>query len=214
MLPVHMSYYNEVNDWLLTGGDLSLAEDLTGKQPEETARSLIEQGVSWVLDVRSEWTDADVWKKVDPSVRYCHAPIIDRWGHRPNESWYLAVEDFVGRFLNADEPGAKLYTHCHMGINRGTSAAMLALLTENPALDPYDAFLAIREVRPIAGLVYAGEVGRRHLVKQGDLEAAKAFPKRLEDYWQWNPELSAAVNRGIAYYRSKEGGTLVVPRSV
>lgn len=204
-------FCNDVNDWLITGGDLDLAADVTGKLSFETIYDLVDRGVTHVLDVRSEWTDAEDWEEFAPDVWYEHAPIIDQWGHQPKEEWYLAVESFVRHFLAWAPPGAKLYTHCHMGINRGTSAAMLALLTADPDLDPYDAFLAIRDVRPIAGLVYAEEVGKRHLRNRGAEPAELAlFAKELNDYWSWNPELTAAVNRGIAYYRSKEGGTIKV----
>jgi predicted protein tyrosine phosphatase len=200
------SFCNDVADWLITGGDLSLAFDLTEKTGEETAQELIARGVTHVLDVRSEWTDAKVWASVDPTIQYCHAPIVDSHSHYVGESWYRAVEDFVEKFWLESHEGDKLYVHCHMGINRGTSAAMLALLTVDETLDPYDAFLLVREARPIAGLVYAEQVGRRHLKNQG-LPVAE-FNAKMRDYW--SSDRIKEVNRGIAYYRTQEGGTIKV----
>src|SRR5690606_42443 len=98
-----------------------------------------------------------------PADAYHHAPIDDRWNYTPVEDWYKAVEAATRQCLDA---GGRLYAHCHMGINRGPSAAMLALLTQNPDLDPFDAFLTIREARPAAGLVYAEAVGVRHLLNR------------------------------------------------
>lgn len=199
-------FCNDVNDWLITGGDLSLAQDVTGRSPEATALALIERGVSFVLDVRSEWSDAGVWQDVDPSVQYCHAPIIDSHRHKPVEAWYGAVEDFVERFWLESGEGDRMYVHCHMGINRGTSAAMLALLTVDPLMDPFDAFLAVREARPVAGVVYGEHVGMRHL--RDDPEGQAEFLRKWNNYW--TPALIQSVNRGIAYYRTKEGGTIKV----
>lgn len=201
-----MDYCNDVTSWLTTGGDLSLAADLTGNNPEVTIAELIGRGVTHVLDVRSEWTDADLWGQVAPGVRYCHAPIIDDHSHFCGESWYKAVEGFVSDFLANAKPGDRLYSHCHMGVNRGTSAAMLALLVENPDLDPYVAFRIVREARPVAGLVYAEQVGMRHLKNRG--RPVVEFKKAMRDYW--TADRRTSVNRGIAYYRTQEGGTLKV----
>ena len=209
------SFYNEVNDWLLVGGDLLIAEHLTGMDELETIAHLIGEGVTHVIDARSEWTDLTAWIAGGmPTANYCYAPIIDQWDHQPPEDWYVKVETFVRNFLENRSEGDRLYVHCHMGVNRGPSAAMLALLTADPSLSPWDAFLAIREARTIAGVVYAEYVGLRHLVRAnlGDDDALYRdlgeFRDRMEDYW--NPERIGQVNRGIAYYRGKERSTLVM----
>lgn len=204
------TFYNDVNDWLSVGGDLDLALDLTGQDHATTIAKLREHGVTHVLDLRSEWDDLATWAANGlPAENYCHAPIIDSWRHAPAESWYEAVEDFVKEFWLNSLEGDRLYVHCHMGINRAPSAAMLALLTTNPEMHPYEAFLMIREVRPAAGLVYADVVGARHIaMSSGNLAALDGFVQMINDYW--SPEMIREVNRGIAYYRSIEGGTLVV----
>lgn len=213
------SFYNDVNDWLSVGGDLDLARDVTGQDFATTIASLRTHGVTHVLDVRSEYNDKTTWVQAGlPAENYHLAPIIDSRRHTPDEGWYRAVQDFVQRFWLDSAEGDRLYVHCHMGINRAPSAAMLALLAVDPTMHPYEAFLQIREARPVAGLVYAEAVGVWHLfetlgidnfTEDDDLPAEVVdFHQMMQDYW--TPELSKAVNRGIAYYRSKEGGTLKV----
>lgn len=215
------SFYNHVTEWLLTGGDFDLARDLTGQDAATTIAQLRAEGVTHVLDVRSEWENKAEWVAggIEPD-NYFRSPIIDSRSHIPDERWFTEVEDFVEQFwMNSDE-GDVLYVHCHMGINRGPSAAMLAMLTVDPLMHPLDAFLRIREARPAAGLVYAEAVGIRHLLnmeaitaddltKAGELPASVVlFSAAMDNYW--TPEKIREVNRGIAFYRDAEGGTLVV----
>lgn len=210
------TFFNDVNDWLSVGGDLDLAEVMTGQDYATTIKQLFDHGVTHVLDVRSEWQDRRTWSDNGlPVGYYAHVPIIDSWNHRPDEGWYAGVTTFVKRFLENRMPGDRLYCHCHMGINRGPSAAMVALLTENSSLAPEDAFLAIREARDAAGLVYAESIGIRHIshnTRNRDddhgYRTMSNFRKFMQDYW--TGDRITQVNRGIAYYRDVEGGTVVV----
>jgi protein-tyrosine phosphatase len=188
------TFYNEVNDWLLVGGDLDLAADVAGLSPTEAVAELQSNGVTHVLDCRSEWSDQEAWGL--PEGHYCHAPIIDLRGHTPPEEWYIAVENFVLRFWYEGFYGDRLYVHCQMGVNRGPSAAMLALLTVEDDLDPWAAFHMIRQARPVAGLVYAEFVGMRHLSQRGD--CFEDFAQQMADYWtperidvSWNERWAA-----------------------
>lgn len=199
-------FCNDVTEWLLTGGDLSLAQDLTGKQAAYTVADLVARGVTHVLDVRSEWSDVKVWADLAPDVKYCHAPITDSHSHFVGEHWYRKVEEFTEGFWLDSHEGDVLYVHCHMGINRGPSAAMVAMLALDETLDPYDAFLILREARPVAGLIYAEQVGRRHLKNLG--KPVAEFNAQMKSYW--TSDRIKEVNRGIAYYRSAEGGTIKV----
>lgn len=214
-------FFDDVNNWLSVGGDADLARDLTGQDHATTISQLRDHGVTHVLDVRSEWEDRDKWVAEGLSPEnYHHVPIIDRWGHVPSEDWFETVEAFVQRFWMESAEGDRLYVHCHMGINRAPSTAMLALLSVDPLMHPLDAFLQIRNARPAAGLVYAEAVGVRHLLNMeavtaddlteaGELPASVVlFSAALEAYW--TPERVKEVNRGIAFYRDHEGGTLVV----
>lgn len=210
-------FYNDVNEWLSVGADLDMARGLTGLPHTLTVDALRDRGVTHVLDLRSEWEDQDAWTRRGLAAEnYCHAPITDSNRHIPAESWYTTVEEFVERFW-LDPEGNRLYVHCHMGINRAPSAAMLALLTVNENLSPFEAFLAIREARPAAGLVYAEHVGVRHLLNAEGMtefteddtlpQSVVEFGAMLDAYW--TPELVRSVNKGISYFRTKEGGTRV-----
>lgn len=215
-----MDYFNDVNDWLSVGGDLDLAEDVTGQTYAELIDGLVAHGVTHVLDLRSEWEDERAWLFCAPAVTYWHNPVIDQWGYIPDEKWFTNVEGYVRHFQSIRAEGDRLYMHCHMGINRAPSAAMLALLTVDPSLDPYEVFLQIREARPIAGLVYAQAVGIRHLlnvagVTTEDLIAAGGLPADAREYSDaiksyWTPERREERRIGIAWYRSQEGGTIEV----
>ena len=213
------AYYNDVNEWLSVGGDIDLARDLTRQDYQTTIAQLREHGVTHVIDLRSEWSDESEWVAggLDPA-NYSYIPIVDSQNHSPSEAWFTAVEAAVCRFWLESSEGDRLLTFCHMGINRSPSAAMLALLTVDPLLDPFEAFLKIREARPAAGLVYAEAVGIWHLLNaegveeltpDDDLpESVVVFSAAMKDYW--TPEMIRSVNRGIAYYRSQEGSTTIV----
>lgn len=212
------TYFNDVNDWLSVGGDLDLARDVTGQDFPTTIAQLRAHGVTHVLDLRSEWTNAVDWLNAGLGARnYHHAPIIDSRSHIPSEDWFCQAEDFIRTFWMESADGDRLYVHCHMGINRAPSTAMLALLTVDPYMTPMDAFMAVRGARPEAGLVYAEAVGIRHLlaVEGVELELGDDLPTSVVLFSAamrayWTPELRQTVHRGIAYYRDREGGTLKV----
>lgn len=213
------AYYNDVNDWLTIGGDLDLAEDVTGQTYAETIDDLVAHGVTHVLDLRSEWEDERAWLFCAPAVVWRHNPVIDKWGHIPDEKWFTNTENFVQHFQSNMVLGDRLYMHCHMGVNRAPSAAMLALLTVDPDLDPYDAFMQIRQAREVAGVVYAEAIGIRHLLNVGGVttedltthglpDDVVAYSHAIKSYW--TPERREERRIGIAWYRDQAGGTLEV----
>ncbi len=212
------TFYNDVNEWLSVGGDISLAQDLTGQSYTETIAQLRDHGVTHVLDLRLKWevrNDHALWADAGvPAANVLNVPINDSWGYIPPEEWFATVEAFVQNFWLDSFEGDRLYVHCHMGINRGPSAAMLALLTVDPLLNPLDAFLQVRSAREAAGIVYGEAVGIRHLlnVEGIDLGPMDELPVSVT-LWShavnayWTPELRQSVNQGIAFYRDAERGT-------
>lgn len=211
------TFYNDVNEWLTIGCDIELAAHTMGGTVKDAIGALADHGVTHVLDCRIESTDEDFWRSagLSPSS-YLRCPIVDNYNHSPAESWFREVETFIRHFLLNRDFGDRIYVHCHMGINRGPSAAMLALLTYDPNMSPWDAFLAIREARSITGLVYAEAVGVRHIINRGldtqaDDDAVYAdtcdFRALLNAYW--TPERWEEARKGIAFYRSSEGTRVV-----
>jgi len=59
--------------------------------------------------------------------------------------------------------GGVLFTHCHMGINRGPSAGFAVLLRQG--WDPVDALDAIRKARPISVVAYADAALLWHFIR-------------------------------------------------
>lgn len=160
--------YNDVNGWLTVGADLDLALMMLGQPYHKTIGQLSDHGVTHVLDVRIERNDRDLWVAAGlPAENYAHVPVVDQRGYSPPESWFCGVEESVRGFLSGREFGDRLYVHCQMGVNRGPSAAMLALLTYDKTMTPWGAFMEVREARPMAGIVYSVDVGSRHIVNEG-----------------------------------------------
>lgn len=186
-MPITMTFFDDVNDWLSVGGDLDLAAEMTGDDFEVTISQLMEHGVTHVLDLREEWDDQELWLEMGlPVENYCHAPIVDDREHTPPEWWFTKIEDFVRWFWANSYEGDRLYVHCMIGVNRGPSAAMLALLTIEPEMHPWHAFTLVREARPCAGLVYSPFVGARHVTKNPSdsyEESAPEFVERVRAYW-------------------------------
>lgn len=186
--------YDDVNDWLTVGGDVELAEACAGQNYRDTVDELLAHGVTHVIDARSECCDSDLWYEAGlPLANYCYAPIVDQRGFVPPEAWFQDVENFVRRFVAKYSEGDRLYVHCFAGVNRGPSVAMLALLTVNPDLSPMEAFLQVREARPVAQLIYAEHIGMRHLLNTKGLTAddlvdglpseVAAFRESVQTYW-------------------------------
>lgn len=172
------SFYNDVNDWLSVGGDLELAAHLTGLRHTEVVEQLRQHGVTHVIDAQDLWRADELWALGES---HCYAPIEDSRSHTPPEEWYVTIENFVTDFWDNSFHGDRLYVHCQMGINRGPSVAMLALLTVDPEMHPFDAFLRVREARPVAGVVYAKHIGERHIATRGGTPGS--FIRMIEDYW-------------------------------
>ena len=151
-----------VTSYLAVGGDLPADEEAAVRDLSE----LVEiGGITHVLDVRQE-AQEELWSYVpEATYRWCG---IDDAGQRVPDAWF---EDIVGWALAAlAQPGSRLLTHCHMGINRGPSAGFAVLL--GLGWDPVQAIEAIRRARPIANVWYAEDaLGWHH--RRTDASAAQ-----------------------------------------
>jgi protein-tyrosine phosphatase len=145
-----MANVSRITDRLLTGGDLPLDIGPSGMLLD--LRDLESEGVTHILDNRSEWSDEPFVARFAPGIRYLHNGQEDS-GQRMPDEWFNRGARFA---LQAFErPGTCVLAHCHMGINRGPSMAFAILLAQG--LDPVAALDAILAARPIVGLAYAAD---------------------------------------------------------
>ena len=85
--------------------------------------------------------------------------------------------------------------HCHMGVNRGPSMALAMLLDEG--WDVVDALNAIRDARPIAGVIYAKDAVRAVGARKGRSERDVATDlARVSDWFNENQiDISTIIRR-------------------
>ena len=135
-----------VHSGLIVSGDLPTEERAARSQLADWAQL----GVTHIVDVREEWSDAALVERYAPQMSYVSAGCDDFGGKRA-DAWFAAVLDELGDALR--DPAAVVLVHCHMGVNRGPSMAFRLLLEQG--WDAVDALNAIRRSRPIAALIYA-----------------------------------------------------------
>ncbi|MCC5952032.1 MAG: dual specificity protein phosphatase family protein [Acidimicrobiia bacterium] len=109
-------------------------------------------GVTDILDVRGEWTDADLVASVAPDIAYHHLGVNDA-GTPRDPAWFDAGAAIAR--TTAARSDSTLVVHCHMGINRAPSMVLAILLDRG--WDPIDALTVIRHARPIAAVAYADD---------------------------------------------------------
>lgn len=133
-----------ITEDLAVGGDLSLDTVVEHEQ----ALDIIGQGVTQIIDMRSEAQDHVLWEQ--HGIRYEWHGTDDAHGHS------IPAEVFDGVVLAARREfkrGGKVFVHCHMGVNRGPSGGFAILLDRG--MDPIPAFDLIRSKRRQAFVAYA-----------------------------------------------------------
>ena len=130
-----------------------------------------------IVDVRVEANDAPLVAELAPQVGYLHHGIDDA-GQRVAARFF---DTTVGFAVEAIDAGGVVLAHCHMGINRGPSLGFAILLHQG--WDPIDALTAIREVREIAYVDYAGDALVWHHERLG--HSSSALWNDLERVSEW-----------------------------
>lgn len=178
-----------VTEWLLISGDLP-------SRPVDAAQKLqewLEAGVTDIVDVRGEWSDAQVVKDLAPHVRYHYLGTHDD-GTEQDDVWFHAGIKAL-RIAQQHENSVTM-VHCHMGVNRGPSMAFAYLLDQG--WDPIAALTAIRTARPIAGIIYAPDAIRAltpALTERGlDIDVVK---KEVDEWFDRNDVDIATIIRQI-----------------
>ena len=149
-----------VTPQLAVGGDLDAGDRTHGLIQ---LMELVQLGVTHVVDVRSEWSDAELLLHHAPELRYLHHGMDDA-GQRVPAEWFERAVSWVEAAWAAD-PDAVVLSHCHMGINRGPSLGFAILLAQG--WDPVEAITAIRAARPQANVWYAADALDWHHARTG-----------------------------------------------
>jgi len=178
----------KITDLLWTGGDLP-------DPPAEAQRAIRawqELGIGAVIDNRVEWSDEELVAAAAPEMDYLHAGVDDAGQVMP-DWWFDTVTSFA---LGHIDQGSGVLVHCHMGINRGPSAAFAVLLAS--WWDPIDAIDLIRTSRPIAAVAYA-ENALDWWHRQTDMRASDRADERqrLIDWRRSNPHDTVRIMRDI-----------------
>jgi hypothetical protein len=113
------------------------------------------EGITDVFDMRGEADDSEFIHANSEQITSHWFGVDDNGGQRSNQ-WF---ESFVAMaFEILQDPERKILVHCHMGVNRGPSALYAIMIAIG--WDHLDALRKIRDVRPIAGLIYAADAVR------------------------------------------------------
>lgn len=131
---------------------IAVSGDLDPARAADQLAEWVAAGVTDVLDVRGEANDARRVAAHAPTLRYHWLGTHDD-GDRQASSWFDEIATVVDRVLA--DPDRRLIVHCHLGVNRGPSATLAALLLQG--LHPIEAMDAIRAARPVASMMYAGD---------------------------------------------------------
>jgi hypothetical protein len=167
-----------VDDSIAISGDLPSH----GVRKFEQLDRWIEEGITDVIDVREERDDSEFIREYSDIN-----PIwlgVDDCGRRRDPEWFENLVKVAGDILA--DPSRSVLVHCHMGVNRGPSAAYAILLDQG--WHHLDALRAIREARPIAGIIYAPDAAEWFTNREvGSLSAALERRREVEDWLDRNP---------------------------
>ena len=157
---------------------------VTGDLPTDrrAARSQLAKwvrlGVTHIVDVRAEWSDASLVAVHAPHINYVWAGCDDSGGRRADQ-WFDAMLDGLGDGVL--DPSAVVLVHCHMGVNRGPSMALRLLLEQG--WDALDGLAAIRTSRPIAAAIYAQDAVDHFHRAHGSSDTVRYSDRRRVSEW-------------------------------
>jgi predicted protein tyrosine phosphatase len=166
-----------VNDQVAISGDLSEYDSEALVQLNDW----INQGITDIIDLRGEGSHEDFVAENAPHIRY-HWLGVDDEGDRRSDEWFEAIE--AAAQLVLQDPSRKVVIHCHMGVNRGPSAAFTALITHG--VDPILALTQIRSARPVAAILYSFDAVQWFAHRQGKSEQEVA--DLFQAVYDWHVE--------------------------
>jgi len=174
---------------------MALSGDLDVYSPERGLAQLqqwVDAGITDIIDVREERNDARFVERHAPHLGYHWFGTHDAGFGQPDSWWEAGV--LAAEAVLAD-PNRKVMVHCHMGVNRGPSMGFAILLSQGH--DAVEALEAIREARPIAGILYAEDAIDWWHRTQGTPETlAFAEARRVRNWMRTNDvDVAWIVNR-------------------
>lgn len=135
------------------------------------------EGITDVLDMRGESDDTDFIQQNSPLVSHWFG--VDDNGTPRSDSWFNALTKKAREILA--DPNRKILVHCHMGCNRGPSAAFAVMIDQGH--DHLDALRMIRQSRPIASIMYAPDAIRWHQRSLG--QPVETVSQRCNEVVEW-----------------------------
>ena len=138
--------------------DLAVSGDLPANREKalEQLRMWEAAGITDVFDMREERDDSDFIHA--NSQITCHWFGVDDNGGVRDDQWFEGLRDRAYELFNNSIACRRILVHCHMGVNRGPSALFAIMLATG--WEPLEALRRIRDVRPIAGIIYAPDAMR------------------------------------------------------
>jgi predicted protein tyrosine phosphatase len=168
-----------VNDQIAVSGDLPPHDSEAVAQLQKW----VSEGVTDIIDLRGEASHESLVARIAPHIKY-HWLGVDDEGDRRTPEWFEAIR--AAAALVFGNPHRKAVIHCHMGVNRGPSAAFTALITNG--VDPIEALGQIRAARPIAAMIYAGDAIQWFAEQQGNTqEQSDALFSAVLEWHMQNP---------------------------
>ena len=164
----------DVTTWMAISGDLHEDHDVAARQ----LRQWVAAGITDIVDLRQEWSDAALVAELEPSIRYHYLGTHDN-GSAQTDAWFNAGIAALDTAMAS--PNAKLMVHCHMGINRGPSMAYAFLLERGWGV--VEALDLLRNARPIAAMAYARDALRAHCRRHGISLVDEHELQMLQQQW-------------------------------
>ncbi|PYJ80354.1 MAG: phosphatase [Verrucomicrobia bacterium] len=109
-----------------------------GKLGSGSAKKALCSGVTSVLDLSAEFSEAKPFRKIN----YRNIPVLDLTA--PTQAQLAQMGEFIG---NHSRDGA-VYVHCKIGYSRSAAAVAAYLIMSGKANTAEEAFAIIRRVRP------------------------------------------------------------------
>src|SRR5947208_5706122 len=136
-----------------------------GKLGSRAANKALGSGVTAVLDLSAEFSEAKPFRKIN----YRNIPVLDLTA--PSQSQLMEMSNFIG---NPSRNGA-VYVHCKIGYSRSAAAVAAYLIMSGKVKTAEEAFAMIRRVR--SSVVIRPEVRF----------ALAEFEQRVSSLHTWNP---------------------------